>query len=172
MLGETGGEKLPKFDVLVIGAGVFGISSAYYIKKNSPEKRVLLVDRLGDAGQANTGRSNAMFRNTFSSVDNQMLANASIDYYLHVQDEMGIDVGVDRVGYLWLMTDAQLAAARTHLAKMESNGVEIRIYDRGELERMIPGFVAGPSSEEARIMSLGEVASGVFGAKCGRLASI
>jgi glycine/D-amino acid oxidase-like deaminating enzyme len=170
VLGETGGEKLPKFDVLVIGAGVFGISSAYYIKKNSPEKRVLLVDRLGDAGQANTGRSNAMFRNTFSSVDNQMLANASIDYYLHVQDEMGIDVGVDRVGYLWLMTDAQLAAARTHLAKMESNGVEIRIYDRGELERMIPGFVAGPSSEEARIMSLGEVASGVFGAKCGRLA--
>ncbi len=88
---------MAKFDVLVIGAGILGVSSAYHIKKNSPEKRVLLIDRYGDAGQANTGRSNAMFRNTFSSVDNQDLVNASIDYYIHVQKDLDIDIGVDLV---------------------------------------------------------------------------
>ncbi len=86
---------------------MLGVSSAYYIQKNSPGKKVLLIDRLADVGQANTGRSNAMFRNTFSSVDNQVLSNASIDYYLHVQNDLGVDIGVDSVGYLWLMTEKQ-----------------------------------------------------------------
>ncbi len=161
---------MSKFDVLVIGAGILGVSSAYYIKKNSPEKRVLLIDRYGDAGQANTGRSNAMFRNTFSSVDNQDLVNPSIDYYVHVQNDLGIDIGVDQVGYLWMMTEDQLSAAQPHLGKMADNKVELRLFDRGELERMIPGFVPGPDSDDAKLMSLGGVASGVFGPKCGRLA--
>ncbi|MDA4114692.1 MAG: FAD-binding oxidoreductase, partial [Thaumarchaeota archaeon] len=156
--------------MLVVGAGILGVSSAYHIQKESPGKRVLLIDRLADAGQANTGRSNAMFRNTFSSVDNQTLANASIDYYLHVQDELGVDVGVDLLGYLWLMTESQLSSAQGHLAKMAANRVELRSYDRGELEAMIPEFVADPDSDEARLMSLGEVAGGVFGPRCGRLA--
>jgi len=159
-----------KFDVLVIGAGILGVSSAFHIKKNSPEKRVLLIDRYGDAGQANTGRSNAMFRNTFSSVDNQDLVNPSIDYYVHVQNDLGIDIGVDQVGYLWMMTDDQLSAAQPHLRKMADNRVELRIFERGELKRMIPGFVAGPESDDAKLMSLGGVAGGVFGPKCGRLA--
>ncbi|MGA2198349.1 MAG: FAD-binding oxidoreductase [Nitrososphaerales archaeon] len=154
----------------MIGAGILGVSAAYYIQKNSPGKKVILIDRLGDAGQANTGRSNAMFRNTFSSVDNQVLSNASIDYYLHVQNELKVDLGVDCLGYLWLMTERQLSSAQPHLAKMEANRVELRTYDRGELERMLPEFVAGPRSEDAKVMGLGEVAAGVFGAKCGRLA--
>ncbi len=166
----AGGENLSTYDVLVIGAGILGVSSAYHIKKNSPGKRVLLIDRLADAGQANTGRSNAMFRNMFGSVDNQVLSNASIDYYLHVQHELGIDVGVDSIGYLWLMTEKQLAAAQPSLEKMKANKVELRTYDRGELEKMLPGFVSGPSSDEAGLMTLGEVSSGVLGIKCGRLA--
>ncbi len=161
---------MTKFDVLVIGAGILGVSSAYHIKKNSPEKRVLLIDRYGDAGQANTGRSNAMFRNTFSSVDNQDLVNASIDYYVHVQKELGIDIGVDFVGYLWLMTETQLSAAEPHLKKMADNRVELRTYGRAELETMMPGFVPSPDTDDAKLMSLGKVAGGIFGPKCGRLA--
>jgi glycine/D-amino acid oxidase-like deaminating enzyme len=156
--------------VLVIGAGILGVSSAYHMKRNSPDKNVLLIDRLGDAGQANTGRSNAMFRNTFGSIDNVRLSNASIDYYLHVQHELGIDVGVDSIGYLWLMTEGQFAQAGPSLEKMKASNVELRTYDRTELQRMMPGFVSGPSSAEAGVMSLGEVSSGVLGVKCGRLA--
>lgn len=154
----------------MIGAGILGVSSAYHIKRNSPGKRVLLVDRLSDVGQANTGRSNAMFRNTFTSADNQRLANAAIDYYVHVQGDLGIDIGVDSIGYLWLMTDSQLEASRGHIARMAANGVELLEYGRADLEKMLPGFVSGPSSEESGLMSLGGVSSGVFGVKCGRLA--
>ena len=95
-------------DILVIGAGNMGVASAYHLKKNNPEKDVLVVDRYGAPGQGNTGRSNAMFRNTFSSKDNQILSDASIDFFLHVQEELKADIGLQQIGYLWLMSEPQL----------------------------------------------------------------
>jgi len=86
-----------------------GMTSAYHLKKNNPGKRVLVIDRYGAPGQGNTGRSNAMFRNTFSSSDNQVLSNSSIDFYLHQQEELKIDIGLQKIGYLWLMDERQLS---------------------------------------------------------------
>ena len=77
-----------------------------------------------------------MFRNTFSSVDNQTLSNASIDYYIHVQSDLGIDIGVDRVGYLWLMTERQLSAAEPHLA------------EDGRQRRRVPDLREGRARED------------------------
>lgn len=159
-----------RFDVVVVGAGILGISSAYHILLDNPGKSVLVLDRYGDVGQGNTGRSNAMFRNTFTSTDNQILTDASIDFYIHVQDELGIDIGVDLVGYLWLMSERQLSNSATHIEKMARNGIELRPYERSQLESMIPGLVTRPSSEQSGLMELEGIAKGFFGPKCGRLA--
>jgi len=147
-----------------------GVASAYHLKKNNPEKKVLVVDRYGAPGQGNTGRSNAMFRNTFSSKDNQVLSNSSIDFYLHVQEELKIDIGLQKIGYLWLMDEGQLSTSEPYLRLMERNGIEITRHSRKELKRLLPGLVAEfGSSEEAKLMELPNVDGGVFGPKCGRL---
>ena len=147
-----------------------GMTSAYYLKKNNPGRRVLVIDRYGAPGQGNTGRSNAMFRNTFSSTDNQVLSNSSIDFYIRLQEGLKIDIGLQKIGYLWLMDEGQLSSSEPYLRLMEQNGIELARYSRNELERLLPGMVAevGPS-EEAKLMELPEVSGGVFGLKCGRL---
>jgi FAD-dependent oxidoreductase domain-containing protein 1 len=157
-------------DILVVGAGIMGVASAHHLKKNNPGKRVLVIDRYGAPGQGNTGRSNAMFRNTFSSRDNQILSNSSIDFYTHIQDELKVDVGLQKIGYLWLMDERQLSASEPYLRLMERNGIALTRYSREELRRLLPGMVTefGPS-EEARLMELPDVDGGVFGPKCGRL---
>jgi FAD-dependent oxidoreductase domain-containing protein 1 len=157
-------------DILVIGAGIMGMASAYHLKKNNPQKSVLVIDRYGAPGQGNTGRSNAMFRNTFSSRDNQVLSNSTIDFYLHVQDELKIDLGLQKIGYLWLMDEGQLSKSEPYLRLMERNGIEIARRSREELERLLPGMVAEfDSNEEAELLKLPSVDGGVFGPKCGRL---
>ena len=159
-----------QYDVVVIGAGIMGMASAYYLKKNNPKKTVLVIDRYGAPGQGNTGRSNAMFRNTFSSRDNQILSNTSIDLYTRVQDELRIDIGLQKIGYLWLMDEGQLTRSKPHLRLMERNDIEITRYSREELKRLLPGLVTGfGSDEEAELMGLPAVDGGIFGAKCGRL---
>ncbi len=157
-------------DVVVIGTGIMGMASAYHLKRNNPQKRVLVVDRHGAPGQGNTGRSNAMFRNTFSSRDNQILSDSSIDFYIHVQDELKADVGLQKIGYLWLMDEAQLSRSGPYLERMERSGIETVRHDRRELKRLLPNLVTEFSSDaEAALMNLPSVDGGIFGPKCGRL---
>jgi FAD-dependent oxidoreductase domain-containing protein 1 len=160
---------LADYDVIVVGAGIMGMASAYYIKLNNPTKEVLVIDRLPAAGQGNTGRSNAMFRNTFSSSDNQILANSSIDFYLHVQSEMKVDIGLQQIGYLWMMSEKQLSSSERFLNAMQENKVEISVFDARVLKMKLPGLVAAFSSSESSVMGLPDIEAGVFGPKCGRL---
>lgn len=157
-------------DVLVVGAGIMGVASAYHLLRGNPEKRVLLVDRYGGPGQGNTGRSNAMFRNTFSSRDNQTLADASISYYLHVQEEGGQDVGLQKIGYLWTMSEEQMSRSEPYLKGMEKNEIEFSRIGAGELGEKLPGLAQdGDAGGQAGLLGLPRIEGGVFGPKCGRL---
>ncbi|MDA4124728.1 MAG: FAD-binding oxidoreductase [Thaumarchaeota archaeon] len=161
---------MASYDVIVVGAGIMGMASAYHIKRNNRSKEVLVLDRFGAPGQGNTGRSNAMFRNTFSSTDNQVLADASIDFYLEAQNESKADIGLQQIGYLWLMSEDQLHLSEPFLANMASNGIETRRYELNELRQLLPGMVPSFESDgEAALMELPEVRAGIFGPKCGRL---
>ncbi|HEV2138338.1 MAG TPA: FAD-binding oxidoreductase [Nitrososphaerales archaeon] len=159
-----------QYDIVVVGAGIMGVASAYHLKRNNPSKRILVVDRYGAVGQGNTGRSNAMFRNTFSSSDNQILSNTSIDFYKHVQEELKVDIGLQKIGYEWLMDEKQLSKSEPFLKGMEKNGIEITRHGREDLRRLLPSMVTEfGSSSEAALMELPSVDGGVFGPKCGRL---
>ncbi len=147
-----------------------GLASAYHLQKNNPSKKMVVVDRFGAVAQGNTGRSNSMFRNTFSSSDNQVLADSSIEFYLHLQEELKVDVGLQKIGYLWLMDQTQLEKSEPFLKRMRSNGVETTKYDRESLGRMLPGMVTQfGANEDARMMTLPSIDGAVFGPKCGRV---
>jgi glycine/D-amino acid oxidase-like deaminating enzyme len=158
------------YDIVVVGAGIMGIASAYHLKKNNPSKRILVIDRYGAPGQGNTGRSNAMFRNTFSSSDNQTLADSSIDFYVHVHEELKVDIGLQKIGYLWLMDEEQLSKSEPFLNAMERKEIEIVRYGKEDLKHLLPSMVTEfGSNEEAALMQLQSVDGGIFGVKCGRL---
>ncbi len=160
---------MPRYDLVVVGAGIMGLASAYHLKRNNPFKSILVLDRLGAPGQANTGRSNAMFRNTFTSSDNQILANTSIDFYLHLQNEMKVDIGLQLIGYLWLLSESQVARTEGYIHGMKRNGIEVEEYSVEELRRHIGGVVTSLGGEEANFMGLEDIGGAVFGPKCGRL---
>jgi len=148
-----------------------GLASAYYLKLNNPSKSVLVLDRFGAPGQGNTGRSNAMFRNTFTSSDNQLLANTSIDFYLHLQNELKLDIGLQLIGYLWLLSESQVAKTEGYVQGMKRNGIEVEEYSVEELRRLVGGVVTNldRDDEEANVMGLEDISGAVFGPKCGRL---
>jgi FAD-dependent oxidoreductase domain-containing protein 1 len=159
-----------EYDILIVGAGILGASCAYHLKKNNPTKTILVVDKFADVAQGNTARSNAMFRNTFTSQDNLILSDSSIDFYLDTQ-KSGVDLGLKQVGYLWLMSEKQLAANRKHIETMIKDGIEIKSYNKEDLKRSLPSIQTefASSDEEARLLGLQEIAGGAFGVKCGRL---
>jgi len=145
------------------------MSAAYHLKRNNPSKDILVVDRFGAPGQGNTGRSNAMFRNTFTSSDNQILSNASIDFYLNLHGRMKTDIGLQLIGYLWLLSERQRRLTDKFIERMMKNQIEVREFSESELRKLIPGIVTRFSDKNAEVMGLDDVSDGIFGPKCGRV---
>jgi len=160
-----------RYDVAVVGAGIVGLSSAYHIKQTNPDVSVLIIDRNAAAGQEDTAKSNAALRDTFTSAVNRTLARSTIDFYKHVQSELGFNLNLDMVGYLWLLGKRQVRDFETVEADMRRQGTRLRMYDVNELEALIPDLTIRPSSEQSKLMGLEGVEKGLFGMDCGTVAS-
>jgi FAD-dependent oxidoreductase domain-containing protein 1 len=163
-LAESG-EK--HWDVLVVGAGVIGLSTAYHIKEKNPNLSVLVMDRSAAPGQGDTAKSMAALRDTFTSDVNRLLARSTIDFYKHVQLDLGFNLNLNLIGYLWLLTEAEFAAYEKVADEMRKQGIRLKVFEREELATLIPDIVLDPSSEQSKLIGLESVHKGVFGIDCG-----
>jgi len=155
-------------DILVIGAGVLGLSSAYHLKRRNPKKRILVIDQYGGPGQGNTAKSAGGFRNVFASETNYLLADSTIDWFFHLQNDLGHDLNLAHIGYLWLLSEGRHGPLKGIFDKMRGMGVELRTLGREELRRLIPALVTDfDGDEEADLMGLEPVDIGVLGVRCG-----
>jgi glycine/D-amino acid oxidase-like deaminating enzyme len=144
--------------VIITGAGILGLASAYHLLKNHEGLDLLVVERLKGSGQGDTARSAAAFRDMFSSPVNRQLSQGSIAFYESVEKESH-RIGLKKIGYLWLATAGQMATWRQTLAHMADAGVEFMTLEVQELTARLP---------ELRPLDISE---GILGLNCGILDS-
>ena len=158
------------YDVVVIGAGLFGMATAYHIKKENKKLEILVVDKLAQAGAGNTAQSAAMYRDTFSSEVNLHLSSSTRDFYKHVQHELGIDLSLRDVTYLWLMDKEQFEGNKIAIETMLKNKVRIEILEKEDIKRKIPELVTDfDGNEDAQMLNLRNIDFGLLGYDCGEL---
>jgi len=157
-------------DIIIVGAGIIGMSSAYHLQKNNPNKKILVIDKETGAGQGNTAKAAGMFRNTFSSRTSQILSDTSINFYSHLQNEMNYDIRLIKTGYLWLLSKRQLDEYSPTIKKMMKHGIEIKILKKDELKK-IPklNLELNKNREETKYLGLENIHKGLLGTKCGEL---
>ena len=119
-------------DILVIGAGVLGLSAAYHLKRSDPAKKSVVIDMYGGPGQGNSAKSTGGFRNVFSSETNFLLANSTIDFFSHLEN-IGYDLKLAKIGYLWLLSGRQDSNIKNMLKKIEKRGTEIKLIEKKTL---------------------------------------
>ena len=156
-------------DVLIVGGGILGFSSAYHMKRRSPQDRIVLIDKLGGPGQGNTAKSEGAFRNVFTSKTNYLLADSTIDAFTDFQRDLGYDLKMENIGYLWLFSEEQHSRLKPVLDSMAKLGVELKFFEE-ERASMIPGLVTDfTGDEEAEILGLEPVDVAMQGVKCGSI---
>jgi glycine/D-amino acid oxidase-like deaminating enzyme len=126
-----------EWDTIVIGAGVLGSATAYHLKRADPDKRVLLLDRNTGPAKGNTRRSVALFRDLFTSSTNRALARSTLDFFDHVEDDLGYSLGIKRYGYYWMMGEERMATLRQPLEELVRDGHELEFHDRGQVRSML-----------------------------------
>jgi sarcosine oxidase subunit beta len=85
-------------DAVVIGGGILGASTAYYLGKLGFGKVALLEKQTLASGS--TGKSAAVVRSFYSNEVCVRLARRAVDVFESFHEELGEDIGFNRIGYM------------------------------------------------------------------------
>jgi len=158
---------MAEHDAVIVGAGIVGLATGYHLKKMNPGLDVLIVDRLGAAGQGSTAKSAAAFRCLFASRTNYALADSSVEFYRHVQDDLRFNLKLRWAGYLWFFDEEGYRRMLPVLKALASKGFQYKEYDEGELAKKLDMRTSFDGDEEAKMMGLEGVHKGVLIPKAG-----
>jgi sarcosine oxidase subunit beta len=87
-------------EVAIIGGGIMGVSTAYYLAKRGVSDVVILEKDL--LAQASTGLSVGGIRQQFSNPANIRLSQESVRVYKRFEDDFGAEIKFRQVGYIFL----------------------------------------------------------------------
>ncbi|MEO8344571.1 MAG: FAD-binding oxidoreductase [Betaproteobacteria bacterium] len=119
---------MEKFDIVVIGGGVIGVSIAYHLARFGCP-RVLLLER-GQLGGGTTAQSSCILRTHYSVPENVALAKAAIEIFNTFPAYLGnaeAESGYNRCGMLIVAPGGPRAAALRETLAVERNlGLDAR----------------------------------------------
>jgi sarcosine oxidase subunit beta len=122
--------------VLIVGAGILGVSVAYYLRKLG-ETRVVVIDRHCLSAGA-TGRSGALVRTNYDNLADAHMALMSLDVFRNWETHISGRCGFKAVGLMEIV-DAESAPSFSGLiARQRHWGVNIRLIDALEAKKLAP----------------------------------
>jgi sarcosine oxidase, subunit beta len=130
----------PTADVVVVGGGVVGASTAYHLAAAGVE-HVVLLERADAVATGSTGACAGGFRHQFSSRINIELSLASVPMILGFTEEHGLPLDVVQDGYLFLVRDERDWDEFRAGAKFQrSLGVDTQLLTPEEAAAIAPGI--------------------------------
>src|SRR5215469_12983785 len=80
-----------RYDVVIVGAGVHGLATAYYLAKDHGVTNVAVLDR-GYVGGGNSGRNTAIVRSNYRTAEGIPFYDASLNLYEGLSQELGFNL--------------------------------------------------------------------------------
>jgi sarcosine oxidase subunit beta len=128
-----------RYDVVIIGAGVHGLATAYYLGKRGMTN-VAVLDK-GYLGSGNSGRNTAIIRANYRTPEGIPFYHESVRLYEELSQELGYNVLFSQQGHLTLAhTDSAVDGLRVRAEANALLGVDSRIIGPNEIKRLVPAI--------------------------------
>ncbi len=158
-------------EVVIVGGGVVGTATAFAASRAG--LRPLLLERRPALATLTTAAATGAFRLQFEDYDEWQLVRASAELFLNFAERTGqreYDPAVRQQGYLWLTTEAGMAAQQRELVAMQHGWgqTDVELLDGDEVRRRFPyvgpeviqgRFRAGDGLIDQKALALGFAAS-------------
>ncbi|HYE82895.1 MAG TPA: FAD-dependent oxidoreductase [Clostridia bacterium] len=139
------------FDAVVIGGGIIGLSSAYYLLKSG--KRVLLIEKEQFGAGASGACDDMILLQSKKPGISLELALESIEMYRTLSEELETDVEFESRGGMILIENAEQLAVMEEFAEQQRKyGLDVGIIDKDEVMKRQPhvrkGIIASTYSNK------------------------
>lgn len=128
-------------EVVIVGGGIIGVSTAYYLAKHGL-KDIVLIEK-GTICGGSTGRCGAGIRAQWGTEMNCRLGIAALDIFEQLDQELGMSVGLNQGGYLLVAyNEKELETLRNGMLLQNSLGIRSRMMTLSEAREICPGLAA------------------------------
>ena len=131
-------EPQPDYDIIIVGGGGHGLSTAYHLAAKFGKARVAVLEK-GWLGSGNIGRNTTIIRSNYLLPGNQPFYELSMKLWEELEQEVNLNAMVSQRGILNLIhSDAQRDAYRRRGNAMMLTGAGARLLSRDEVREMAP----------------------------------
>ena len=128
-------------DVVVVGAGIVGLSVAWQIRRRS-DLRVVVVDKAANVAEGSTGASSAILRYRYSHDETIRLARDGVAAYRNWQAFTGLEsprMTARETGVLWMLGDTP-DQVDAWIGRMRRLGVDAERLDGAGVAERFPAL--------------------------------
>ena len=145
LLGQRGWDRAwrdpeprPHYDVVIVGAGLHGLATAFYLAENHGLRNVAVVDK-GWLGGGNAGRNTTIVRSNYMMDGNRFFYEHSLKLWENLSHTLNFNVMFSQRSHVTLLHSppAKDAAARRYNT-MRLTGSDGELWDLETLKREIP----------------------------------
>jgi sarcosine oxidase subunit beta len=140
-------------DVVIIGAGVMGTSTAFQLVQRGV-KRVIVLEK-NTVASGSSGKSSALVRMHYTFLPEARLALASLQWFQEWRERVGGHCGFTTTGFIRLVTPDKVALLRHNVARLQTVGINTRLVSGDDLR----GLDAGVETRDIEVAAY-EPASG------------
>lgn len=155
-------QKKETYDVIIVGGGIMGSSTAYNLIRMHSKLRVAVVERDPTYERASTTLSMANIRIQFSLKQNVQISRYAFEVLARFEEEMAVgedkpNIAFHREGNLFLVDEKGRNAAERAMAMQKSLGCPVEWWSPRDIKEHYPLYDATPYE------------GGTFGPKDGHL---
>jgi len=127
-------------DVLVIGGGVMGASSCYYLSQKN--LKVVLVEKSGLATGASGSCDGFIFLQSKKDNDLILLTRESLKIFANLAEELSYDIEFEKCGGLVIRSGSEAGGDFLDFGSFREMGIKVELLDNKQLKEIEP-FICG-----------------------------